>query len=139
MPGKKSDKKKRTKDNIVGNIIAPVIAAAGLVAIGWIIGSIVIDNNNPFDKGLCNYKASSFVDYPIYHTILGMSKWNLYFDGYGVEGGEITVHGYWYVDGILRRKCDGDLKFTTTENFIPVMRQEHKITVLEQDCPKEGK
>ena len=102
-------------------IFVVVVAFIGFM-ISLMLGLVVI-GASPYHDGRAKYWQESKLDYPIYDPLPWMvfSKKAIYFDEYVVSGDVVTVSGYWRLEGMTWKKCEGSLSFRS-DTFVP-----HKI------------
>lgn len=106
----------------------------------WICG-ITYYGYSPDDWKGCKYRElSPFNEYPtLYPSWIKVFVWSqnrTYFDSYYTNGNQVTIQDYWYIDGLMWKKCDGNFTFISNDGFIPTEVKDNNkaVQIINQDC-----
>jgi hypothetical protein len=98
---------------------------------------LVVISVSPYNTLETKYWQESQLDYPIYDPLpwIVFSKKNIFFDEYTVSGDVVTVVGYWRLEGMTWKKCEGSLSFRDS-NFVPhkVERKRTTVEIISESC-----
>ena len=122
------------------NIVLVGISIVVVAFVGFMISlmlGLVVVAASPYNTGESQYWQESKLDYPIYDPFpwLVFSKKVIYFDEYSASEDVITINGYWRLNGMTWKKCEGSLSFRDN-NFIPHKIETKRTTVeiISESC-----